>query len=252
MLHDKDAPLASLLFQSIERSKVPFTSFAVVVPPESEYVTSSVVPKFAKVFVVPEKIPESGYLSQQLVKLYSDLYLDEEYILHVESDSIFTQWKHDCFFDEIGRIRMFCKPFSAGAEDVWKKGTEYLLHRAVKEDCLQSTPFLYRRHVFADLRADIYARHGMNIDNLVKEKYLQSHLIGWKAENLLFSEFNTLNHFWRGAFPNELKVHKNTEKATCSIHLGHEIDRNYDLVNPKLVFAYFQLAYLSFANMTQD
>jgi len=222
---------------------------AVILPPESQYV-SSVVPKYAKVFVVPEMLPESGYLSQQLVKLYADEYLKEEYILHVESDSIFTEWKQSCFFDEFGRIRMFCKPFSAGATDVWKKGTEYSLHVQIQEDCLQSTPFLYRRHVFADLRADIYSRHGKKVEDLVKDDYLQSHLEGWKAENLLFSEFNTLNHFWKRAFPNELRVHKNTEKATCSRHLGHEIDRNYDLQNPKLVFAYFKLAYLSFADMT--
>lgn len=258
-LHHKDAPLASSLFFSLERSMPCYHELIVVVPPESEFSVSAAVPSYAKVVVVPDSLPkEFGYLSQQLVKVYADQFTSAPRVLILEADLILSRWDDECFFgvDESGRyngkMKVYCVDFEAGnSSSVWKLGTDHAIGKAIeprgiKMDCCVNSPFAYTRDVFPALRKHIRTTHNKSIGK-VMEDYFPGHSKGWEVTDLLFSEFNILNHFLLQNFPQKVELVMPSDiqwsRNRCSRHIGAEVERNYDLRNPKLTLQYFELAY---------
>ena len=83
-LHSKDFPFFASMLKSVETYLPCFKDLVVIVPPESADEVGAVVPSWAKIYVVPEPLPEQfGYLSQQVIKLYSDKFTTGDSRFHI-------------------------------------------------------------------------------------------------------------------------------------------------------------------------
>ena len=202
-LHHKDIPLASTLFFSIERIFDCFQEFVVIVPPESEFAVAGSIPSYVtKIFVTPDPLPPKfGYLSQQIIKLHTDLFTLAPRVLILEADQIFVGYQEQCYFgvdekgDLNGKVKAYCIDYEKGGNKVWRNGTTHAVGGGlILMDCCVSTPFAFPRDVFPALREHLEKLHNKPIGQLITD-YFYGHSRGWTQESRLFSEFNILIHF---------------------------------------------------------
>ncbi len=108
--------------------------------------------------------PDGDYLGQQITKLHADRHTDADVIVHLDSDQLFAE---PCdlsteLFDEDGRLRL-----GIGSDrppgDGWARCPREYYGRPLDWDVPPLSPLALPRHVYAGLRADCAARHGMSI-----------------------------------------------------------------------------------------
>ena len=126
-----------------------------------------------------------GYLAQQITKLYADVITDyqADYILHVDSDVIFTR---DCapldFFLD-GKPIWYYTPYST-IRTPWKPVTEKFMQVEVKNEFMRRLPMMIPRWLYPKLRQNCYQNHRIPICDYVRNQGLRE-----------FSEFNALGAF---------------------------------------------------------
>jgi len=275
-LHHNDGPLSAALFNSIERVFTCFHELIIVIPPESEYMIPGSIPSYAKVFIVPEPISRAdmGYIGQQVIKIYIDKFSKAKRVLILEADLIMKAWVDSCFLgvdgegNYNGKVRTYCATFEQGGADMWAKGIQHAIGGDMSNmDCTVLSPFVYHVEIFSQFREFIQKKHKKPFGKFI-EDYYEGHSADWSKDNLMFSEFNILNHFMLKHRPDlvELVTPDNPKaweswtpkpfwsaeeswgsRVHCSYHLSDPsiIPRNYDLPNPKLSSEYFDVAYKS-------
>lgn len=252
-MHHKDFPLASTLFNSLEKVFPCFKELVVVVPPESKFALAGGVPSYARVVLVPDPLPaQFGYLSQQVIKLYADLYTTGSRVLILEADLIMKHYSESCFFsvdqegNYNGKVRAYC---STQGYAVWYKGTHHAIGGdPIDMDCCMNSPFAFPRDVFPAFRDYIERTHGKRLGEFM-EDYFEGHTKAWTPQDKLFSEFNILSHYMIRHHPEWVEVvtpesgHEKFEvqRHLCSDHQA--IHRDHSLPNPKLTSAYFDNYY---------
>lgn len=128
---------------------------------------------------------EDGYLAQQITKLYADVITDyqPDYILHVDSDVIFTKPTTPGDFMEDGKVVWLMTPYK-DIETPWQPVTEKFMGEPVEFEFMRRFPIMVPRWVYPRVREFCHIRHDMILSNYVQ---MQPHRA--------FSEFNVLGAY---------------------------------------------------------
>lgn len=162
-------------------------------------VSSAPLKADATVFQVKEHI-EDGYLSQQIFKLNADNFSDADYILHIDSDTIFTRPVSPETYFTNGKIDWLMTPY-VKTETPWKAITEKFLKQPVEFEFMRRFPIMIPRWLYAAIRGFSERTHGVSADSyVVSQPYRE------------FSEFNALGAF-AYQFHNERFNWLNTENG---------------------------------------
>ncbi|CAM9717963.1 unnamed protein product [Choristocarpus tenellus] len=248
----KDSLFAPFLFRSLELFTPCYGDLVVLIEPQSISMLFSVIPLYAYVFVVGEPLPpQFGYLTQQFLKMYADVFTSNDYVLILETDLVQSSSAvREGYFDEQGKIMSNCRMFGdvkwCGENcDIWKVGTEHALGVPMDRDCLMKSPFLYPREIFGRVRNHIENHLGKPLIHIM-EDYFAGHSKGWEVTDTLFSELNILNMYGRLYMPEEFNFitidRHGIDSHICFRHVGSQVRRNYDIWNPKATEQYFELA----------
>jgi FkbM family methyltransferase len=136
-----------------------------------------------------------GYLAQQITKLYADVVTDyqPDYILHVDSDVIFTRPVTPDIFFSGGELMWYYTPFEA-IETPWKPIVEKFIRQPVAYEFMRSMPFMVPRWLYPKIREYCHATHGMIISDYIRTQPQRA-----------FSEFNIMGAY---AYRNHTKAFK--------------------------------------------
>jgi hypothetical protein len=129
----------------------------------------------------------SGYLAQQITKFHADEYCKSDYILHVDSDCVFTDKVTPQVFFIDG------KPIMLQEKDVkspWYDVSERALGWRDEYEYMRRMPIIYPRWIYSTFRKWFLLNKGVSIDQWVSEQ-----------PDFLFSEFNTLGTWAKKFYP---------------------------------------------------
>lgn len=124
-----------------------------------------------------------GYLSQQVFKLNADTFSDAEFILHIDSDTIFTRPVTPETYFTNDKIDWMMTPYSM-IETPWQPITEKFLGQPVEFEFMRRPPQMLPHWLYAALRERCVKRNGRTLDQYVMEQPYRA-----------FSEYNALGAF---------------------------------------------------------
>ena len=138
-----------------------------------------------KVFKTHDFPDEIDYCGQQICKLLADCFSDAEYILYVDSDTIFYNFINvNIFFENDNAVILKDYWKDVGEAKCWQKClikldllTEYELMRTV--------PYIYPRHLLSEIRDHISSKTGLDFLNGCLQIY----------KKCGFSEFNIMGSY---------------------------------------------------------
>lgn len=125
---------------------------------------------------------EDGYLAQQIHKLYADVITNYEadYILHIDSDTLFTRpvTPQDFFYQD--RVMWLYTPYDH-TKTPWKPITEKFIGGPVDNEFMRRFPIMVPKWLYGKLREHCYSVHKIPLGDYIKIQPLRE-----------FSEFNAL------------------------------------------------------------
>lgn len=177
---------------------------------------------------------EDGYLAQQITKLYADVHLDyqPDYILHVDSDVIFTRPTTPQDFFGIANLPVwYYTPYSE-IQTPWQPITEKFMGRRIENEFMRRFPILIPRWLYPRVREFCNKQHGMIISQYIRNQPMRAfsefNVLGayaWEFHRSMFDFVNTIKvnmpapvakqyHSWGGITP-EIKTEiENTLRGT--------------------------------------
>lgn len=130
---------------------------------------------------------QPGYLNQQWTKLQADLHTKSDYVLHFDSDMIFTSPVTPEFFFKDGKPVWVITPWSAMGDDE-KKAWLHVLVKALREfppyEYMRKCAVIVPRWLYAEFRAHMEKLHGIP---------LEAYIMNQPGHE--FSEFNCLGFY---------------------------------------------------------
>lgn len=191
--YEKDYEWLFWCLKSIAKFCVGFRKIMVVSPHSSPpWLTAAIYEEFAGKtgmdfqFKMMQDETEDGYLAQQITKMYADVTLDyqPDYILHVDSDVIFTRPTTPQDFFGIAKLPIwYYTPYSA-IETPWQPITEKFMGRRIENEFMRRFPILVPRWLYPRVREFCNKQHGMIISQYIRNQPLRA-----------FSEFNVLGAY---------------------------------------------------------
>lgn len=169
--------------QGIKKYVTGFRKIWIVSPGENPF-SAFLEPNFVEWKKINEEC-EDGYLSQQITKLYADVLTDyqADYILHVDSDILFTRPTAPGDFFKDGKLIWYYTPYDQ-IETPWKPIIEKFMDIEVPFEFMRRLPMMVPRWLYPKLREFCHKRHGQIISGYVRNQPLRA-----------FSEFNALGAF---------------------------------------------------------
>lgn len=165
--------------RSIQRFATGFRKVIVIVPRDQNPPTGV----SEQVFYVHEY--GSGYLFQQVMKLHADGFSDAEFLVHLDSDTIFTRpISPDLIIADNRRPLWLYTPYASLGNDesqLWKGVTEKALMRPVENEFMRRHAFCTPRWALEGFRKWFWEMHGMSLERYVMTQPAHE-----------FSEFNCL------------------------------------------------------------
>lgn len=132
-------------------------------------------------------IYSDDYLGQQITKLMADTYTDADYIMHIDSDTVFFRDVSPETFIINGKPIIYYEPYETVGVLPWKPIVTEVLGWAPIYEFMRRFPFIYPRWLYAELRNFIENKHSMSLESYITRRPYRS-----------FSEFNTLGEYaWR-------------------------------------------------------
>ena len=188
----KDAEWLRFMLRSVAKYAKGFRHTVVVYPSKDFAVINPVCSSFPFVrsFVFEEAA--DGHLPQNIIKTSADKYSDADFILHMDSDCVFTDPATPKDYMTDGRPDLIYTHYSelnhghAGGPVPWQLITERSLGIPCPCETMRRFPFLYPRWLYADTRARISAVNGMTFEGYV----FTATNIGGAFHG--YSEFNSL------------------------------------------------------------
>lgn len=145
----------------------------------------------SEIFPIQMKhVPEHGndnYLSQQVFKMYSDTYTDADYILHIDSDTIFTRQVTPETYFRNGKPVIMITPIEQAHPDqdqTWRRVMQKFMGRPSEYEYMRRFPIVYPRWAYGALREFCVKQHGVELDKYIMSQPYRE-----------FSEFNVMGFF---------------------------------------------------------
>lgn len=171
-----DYPWLKYCVRSIDKFCSRFREVIIIAPDDK-----CPVPNYPhRLIVEPEAEGIDGYLWQGALKATAHHYTDAPYILHVDSDCIFTkQVTPEAFFVD-GKPFWLYSPYSK-VEVPWQPITEKFIRHPVENEYMRRMPCLIPRFVHEELEAFCLALHNKKVHDYVMQQ-----------PHRAWSEFNAL------------------------------------------------------------
>lgn len=165
--------------RSIQRFATGFRRTVVIVPQGQVPPTGTA----ESVFYIQETMP--GYMAQQNDKLHADAFSDAEFLLFMDSDTIFTRpiTPADAVSDCRYTVWLYT-PYSSLPNDdaqMWKCVTEKALKQPVDYEFMRRHPLCAPRWALEEFRRWMLREHGMPLERYIAQQ-----------PNREFSEWNAL------------------------------------------------------------
>jgi len=130
-----------------------------------------------------------GYLEQQITKMMAEKYCNGNYVLHMDSDCLFTKpvLPDDFFID--GKPIMLREN---GVESPWNDISAVSLGWRDEYEYMRRLPIIYPRWIYREFRGWLHNYHGMPVDQWVM-----------RQPDNKFSEFNTMGQWAHKFYPEE-------------------------------------------------
>lgn len=128
------------------------------------------------------KVPvhHNGYIQQQIIKLRAHYYTQQEKILYIDSDTVFTRPCSIEDFETDGKLEMFMRPYHlAGKAICWQAPTRKYVGFKPTHEYMCRFPICHYRQTLVDIEA--------------RYPWLIEHLM--VLEDRAFSEFNFMGAF---------------------------------------------------------
>jgi FkbM family methyltransferase len=169
--------------QSIQKFCTGFRKVWVVSP---DQMNVNMIPDWVEWKVMNDET-EDGYLAQQITKLYADVITDyqSDYILHVDSDVIFTRecMPQDFFALTDLKLIWYYTRYSE-IETPWQPITSKFMGETVPYEFMRRFPIMVPRWLYPRLREFCHKLHGMIISDYIRTQPPRA-----------FSEFNALGAY---------------------------------------------------------
>lgn len=126
---------------------------------------------------------ESGYICQQITKVYADEYCAGNYILYIDSDTIIPREMDVQEFFLGGCLKLLYSPWSeVGDAQCWHEPTAKILTEDPPFEFMRALPIIHHRNTLALFRRFVELAHGVSARDYI-------------AALKRFSEFNALGAF---------------------------------------------------------
>ena len=161
------------------REYAPDTRVVIVSPPDSEATIRPIAAEFGHEFYVVPVTHKNGYIDQQFTKITADQWVDEDYIIHLDSDCLLLCPLDALFHMERPVMLKTAWKLLAGDQAVvWRGVVDGALGINPDFEFMRRHPLVYPRTIYPRVRAALEARHGSLVD--------------WFRRQTAFSEFNVL------------------------------------------------------------
>lgn len=183
--YPSDFPWLEYCLRSIRKFASGFREVVVVVPKVQVLSEKSWLRASPQVKVLEAvEYGHDGYLSQQVFKLYADTFTDDtDYILHIDSDTIFTSPVTPETYFTNGKIDWMMTPYAL-IETPWQPITEKfltLLRHPIEFEFMRRAPQMIPRWLYGAIREFCVLEHGCTIDQYIMKQPYRA-----------FSEYNVL------------------------------------------------------------
>jgi hypothetical protein len=183
--YPKDFSWLSYCLRSIKQFTSGFHDTIIVVPADGE------LPELLdSELVYALKSPAENscdYLWQQNCKLYADTFTDADWILHTDSDTIFTRPVTPETYLKNGKFVWMMTPMGEAHPNeasAWRKVMHKFMGKKPEFEFMRRHPFLLPRWLYGELRAFCLKQHGVELkDYVMSQPYRE------------FSEFNVLGFY---------------------------------------------------------
>lgn len=125
-----------------------------------------------------------GYLAQQVAKLNADKHTQADFVLHVDSDMVFTREVTPDYFFKDGKPIWAIGDFDPVSKLAWYHVMAKCLQEAPEHEFMRKCAVIAPRWLYSEFRGFIEARHGMSMDAYVMSQPGHE-----------FSEYNCLGFF---------------------------------------------------------
>ena len=187
--YDADAYRLYYTLLSIGKYCSGFNTITVVCQYKSIYAIKPVVDAFDFVTLKICDSYENDYIGQQITKLRSYEFMDDDIIFHIDSDCLFTDFTHLSHYliDDLPILflRSYDFLYRNFAIAPWQEPTSRFLRRQVDFEFMCGFPFAYPRELYIDLHQWFIGANKFDYNDI--EKHLPY------KDN--FSEFNLLGAF---------------------------------------------------------
>lgn len=163
----KDLVWLEYNLKSIHKFATGFSGVTLLVPDVEAYgfgraALHDLVKDLKVAFYMRTPDPAKWHLDHQVAKCFADIYCpDADFILHTDSDCVFTEpvTPEDYFVD--GKPVMLIEEFARLPGNPWQKPTEKALGMPVPFETMRRHPQVNPRGIYADLRERIETVHGV-------------------------------------------------------------------------------------------
>lgn len=177
---------------------------------------------------------ERGYLYQQVVKLNADRYTDADYILHTDSDTLFTVPVTPQAFIHNGKTDWHYEPFASALQKegdgalAWKRAMEKFIGEEPQHEFMRRHPEMIPRWLYQAFRTFCWEKHGCTVEQYVmsQKEFSEWNVLGFYAWTYHREAFNwidasvvgsqgVVHQFWTG--PHNQTLEQRHERARQAI-----------------------------------
>ncbi len=180
--YSPDFQWLTLCLKSIQRWATGFRRVVVIVP------NGHIPPTGTSEIVYYVHESGDGYMEQQVSKLHADCFTDAEFLLFLDSDTIFNRPVcPEDFIVDYRHVRWLYTPYSSldgGDGQTWKKPTTKAMMRNVEREFMRRHPLVAPRWALREFRDWMWRNHGVSL-----ERYILS------QPDRQFSEWNALGAY---------------------------------------------------------
>lgn len=195
--YHRDAKWLEYCLRSVEKHARQFRQTVVVYPTRDQFVLAPVCSAHPNVRQSTFEEDGDGHLWQNVIKTEADLFTDADFILHLDSDSVFTErftpldastdGKPDIFYGRYGDHK------SVPPHVPWKLVTQNAVGREVEVETMRRFPLMYPRWLYSATRQVVEQAN----EKPFREFVFSAPRLGgaWHA----YCEFNTLGavaYYW--------------------------------------------------------
>lgn len=181
-----DYPWLQYCLRSIQKFATGFRTIQLVVPDTRKWWDGSYTINNLHV-TETEEYGNDGYLSQQVFKLYADTISDADFILHIDSDTVFTMPVTPETYFTNGKIDWMMTPYSM-IDTPWKPITEKFMRMpqpfSVSFEFMRRAPQMIPRWLYPAIREFCQQKHGCTLAQYIMKQPYRA-----------FSEYNALGAF---------------------------------------------------------